>query len=206
LRLFEEVRRNIVRYVGAFRLDAEQAYCREDAPDTKLEMRSVLVFKLWPLDGAPAVPPKAPVVSHRTVPLEAHLTETFTANPATGQTNAERRESACVTRYGSWLAGQGHTVVRNEIRLPGQARALYSDLFDQTEGELVEAKGSASREHVRLALGQVLDYARYVEHRSLGVLLPVRPADDLVELLADHSVHCIYETTRGDFERSSTPK
>ena len=48
---------------------------------------------------------------------------------------------------------------------------------------LYEAKGSAERMSIRLALGQVLDYGRYVEGSRLAILLPEAPAADLVELL-----------------------
>lgn len=203
IRVFKEVRRSVVAYLGEFRLDEEQPYYRADAPAEDGEMRSVLVFRLWPVNGGPSTrPTETKPGGSRTVPLETHLTETFIANPASGQTNCERREAALVGRYGDWLTKRGHSAVRNEIFLPGQTRALYTDVYDETAGELIEAKGSATRENVRLALGQVLDYARYVEHQGLGVLLPVRPADDLVQLLSNHGIDCIYETHAGQFDRA----
>jgi hypothetical protein len=139
------------------------------------------------------------------VPLEQNMTETFVANPATGRTDAERREAALVERYATWLRNRGHEAARQCIRLPGASRALYTDLFDLTMSEVVEAKGSASRDHVRLALGQILDYARYVAHQRRSVLLPVRPAEDLIELLGSHGVSCIYEASLGVFEREDAP-
>jgi hypothetical protein len=62
-----------------------------------------------------------------------------------------------------------------------------------------EAKGSAERLSVRLALGQVFDYGRYVEGSRLAVLLPEAPAADLVELLEAHGVGCVVETTPDNF-------
>lgn len=121
--------------------------------------------------------------SSRSIPLEEHATAAFVSNPAKGPTFAERREAALVERYGRWLAEHGQAATRNEIRLASQPRPLYTDLFNEHTRELVEAKGTATRNQVRLGLGQVLDYARYVEHERLAVLLPVRPAEDLVELL-----------------------
>jgi hypothetical protein len=78
---------------------------------------------------------------------------------------------------------------------------LYADLYDQTDKELIEAKGTATRVDVRLALGQVLDYARFVDHARLAVLLPEHPGADLVSLLADHGVVTIYETSASQFGR-----
>ncbi|MCV6970053.1 hypothetical protein [Mycobacterium bohemicum] len=52
---------------------------------------------------------------------------------------------------------------------------------------------------VRLALGQVLDYGRYVDDSRLAILLPGPPAADLVELLEGYDVGCVVETTPDDF-------
>jgi hypothetical protein len=51
----------------------------------------------------------------------------------------------------------------------------------------------------RLALGQVLDYGRYVKQEvpamRLAVLLPDRPTDNLIELLQDHEIGCVVQTS-----------
>ena len=52
---------------------------------------------------------------------------------------------------------------------------------------------------VRLALGQVLDYGRFVSGSRLAVLLPETPPADLVELLETHDVGCVVETTPNEF-------
>ena len=183
--------------------DDHEPYYRTDAPDTTSEIRSVLVFRLWPVDSG--TPPTSspcdddgPIVSE--IPLEAHNVASFAANPATGPTDVERREAALVQRYSAWIAAQGISTVRNKIRIAG--RPLLTDVFTQQTKELVEAKGSARRDSVRLALGQILDYARYVKPDSLAVLLPVQPPEDMVTLLADYGVHCVYETDPGKFERA----
>ena len=83
--------------------------------------------------------------------------------------------------------------------IPIGATTLYSDLADVTENVLYEAKGSAERMSVRLALGQVLDYGRYVDQSRLAVLLPEAPAADLVELLELHNVGCVVQTNPDNF-------
>ena len=50
-----------------------------------------------------------------------------------------------------------------------------SDLADVTDNVLYEAKGSAERMSLRLAVGQVLDYGHYVDRSRLAVLLPSAP-------------------------------
>ncbi len=47
--------------------------------------------------------------------------------------------------------------------IPAGPGALYSDLADVTEIVLYEAKGSVDPMSVHLALGQVLDYGRFVD-------------------------------------------
>jgi 5-methylcytosine-specific restriction protein A len=84
-------------------------------------------------------------------------------------------------------------------------RPLFSDLFDTTADELYEAKGTATRNAVRLAIGQLFDYQRHLPSRtaSLTVLLPERPADDLIDLLHACKIACVYENGRGIFVRES---
>ena len=83
---------------------------------------------------------------------------------------------------------------------------MLTDIFDATSQELYEAKGSASRPNVRLALGQLLDYKRHipVATMEISVLLPHKPAPDLVALLLENSVNCVWETdVPGQFGRVS---
>lgn len=111
---------------------------------------------------------------------------------------AIQNEARLTERFQRYLERHGRQVMRYRIT-PVGAPPLYSDLADITENTLYEAKGSADRMSVRLALGQVLDYGRYLEDSRLAVLLPGAPAVDLVELLERHSVGCVVETAPGQF-------
>jgi len=205
-RLFKEVKRSTVRYVGEFRLAEDRAYYEEEAKDREQELRKVIVFRLLPVTAltpseadVDEAPPGSPTV--RDVPIEAHVTETFQSEPRREPTTAERREAALVQRYSAWLTAIGTTVTRKEIRVPGLGRGLYTDLYDSTRRELVEAKSSASRHHVRMAIGQLYDYGRHVKHLTRAVLLPTNPGADLLELLHSLGIACVYETETGDFVR-----
>jgi hypothetical protein len=82
---------------------------------------------------------------------------------------------------------RGHEIFRKRIVPPGEARPLFTDLFDATTGTLVEAKGTVERNAIRMAIGQLADYKRFVEDgqpRHLAVLVPSQPRRDLRELLA----------------------
>ncbi|MEV0089723.1 hypothetical protein [Saccharopolyspora sp. NPDC050642] len=205
LRLFKEVRGGFYEYLGIFTLDPDpdKQWYRADALDINEEWRSVIMFRLWPVAAKVA----ASKTSRNTepeeysIPVESHQTEKYVSKPKKGFTVAERSEADLVKRYEAVLRERGGEVTSREIRMPGDTPSIYTDLFDEELGELIEAKSSASRNHVRLALGQILDYARYVKHRSLAVLVPSRPADDLVSLLAAHGVSCIYEASKAKFER-----
>lgn len=210
LRLFHETGRTktngkIVEYVGEFATDSARPYYRADAPDVDGLMRSVVVFRLLPVDRPSEMraTPASDTGEVKDIPIESHQTEAFVIQPKTGPTAAERREAALVQRYEKWLVAKGSKVCRKAIRISGTATHLYTDLFDLSAGELVEAKGTASRNDVRLALGQILDYARFVEHEKRAVLLPVHPGSDLADLLATYQVDCIYEVAGGEFERLS---
>ncbi len=132
------------------------------------------------------------------MPVEAHRTRTFPVRGTTKR-NANRVEAELMKRYREWRAADQHNVIAKGILLPGETRPLRVDLYDVDRSELIEAKGSVDREYVRLALGQVLDYSRYVAHEHLAVLLPTLPKTDLVELLSSHNIRCIYETAEGEF-------
>jgi hypothetical protein len=119
----------------------------------------------------------------------------------------ERREAALVERYAKSLAAENINSNRNKILLPYSTRPYFTDLFDVSRGELIEAKGSASRNHVRLAIGQLCDYSRFVPHRARAVLLPIDPGPDLVQLLHSIQITCIFEIEPNVFVRRepSTP-
>jgi hypothetical protein len=109
-----------------------------------------------------------------------------------------QKEAQLALRFQSYLEKHDRKVKRYRIIPPGSP-ALYSDLADVTENILYEAKGTADRMSVRLALGQILDYGRFVNGSRLAVLLPKAPADDLIELLERHDVGCVVETTPNEF-------
>ncbi|SCL57472.1 hypothetical protein GA0070617_3534 [Micromonospora yangpuensis] len=113
-----------------------------------------------------------------------------------------RPEAELVRRYLDWLVGEsGRVVPRHRISVPGVKGYLYTDIFDAFSFELIEVKSSARRNSVRLAIGQLFDYARFVSYRSLAVLLPARPESDLCILLASLGISCIYENEIGKFVR-----
>ncbi|HEX6943206.1 MAG TPA: hypothetical protein VF128_09790 [Gemmatimonadaceae bacterium] len=79
---------------------------------------------------------------------------------------------------------------------------LYTDLFDKTRGILVESKGAVTRESIRMAIGQLFDYQRFIEPKpGLAVLLPTLPRDDLLDLLRGLRITVIHRDGDAFLER-----
>lgn len=179
-------------YIGKFTL-ADPPYYTADAPDRNGEVRSVLVFRLVPEGDALHDPSdEAPdSVGPEELPLEAANVEAYVQARPDEPPVAVRREAELVRGYLEWLKTQGRETVRHRIPIP-EGGHLFTDAYDKTTEELIEAKASAARVHVRAGLGQVLDYSRYLDHKRRSLLLPQRPSEDLVELLHTYKVGVIW--------------
>ncbi|MCQ8834993.1 restriction endonuclease [Streptomyces malaysiensis] len=188
LHLFDSVARGVVAYMGEFTLATDTPWYYQDAPDAQDEIRSVIMFRLKPVgtvaklgENLAFTPRSEDVVED--VAVEKHQTERMLVSSKTQEREAERREAPLVTAYRDYLLQRGHTVTRKKIIPAGEVRPLYTDLFDTTDHVLIEAKGSVAREAVRMAIGQLYDYRRYITPApSLAVLLPSRPRRDLIDL------------------------
>jgi 5-methylcytosine-specific restriction protein A len=196
------------RYVGQFELDTEVPYITRTAPGEDGVPRKVFVFRLLPvgevvtdaaqpsvIDGVAAAS-SAETVSVEAVP-EAVVKSERAEFERTGSVTAEQKEASLTARFRVYLESHGREVKRYKITTP--VGVFFTDTADVTAGVLYEAKGTAERMSVRLALGQVLDYGRFVPDQQLAVLLPSPPSADLVELLESHNVGCVVETTLGQF-------
>ncbi|KOV27084.1 restriction endonuclease [Streptomyces sp. XY413] len=211
LRLFRGVASGVCEYMGEFGLDADRPWYLTDAPETNDgPIRSVIMFRLRPVHAAPTVGVQLPNTPPATlavdeVDVEQHYTERALVDPSREPYEAERREAVLVRDYAEYLRLQGHDVVRHRITPPGELKPLYTDIFDRTADLLIEAKGSITRESIRMALGQLLDYRRHLEPRpALAVLVPSRPRQDLIDLCADVRVAVIW--LDGDTYQSTAPR
>jgi hypothetical protein len=211
LRLFKGVGSSNVKYLGEYRLDERQPHYGGESSDKRGDLRKVIVFRLRSVDSPPKLDKPMPAGEPRVddIDLADDTATTVTVNPSGESKEAELRETKLVRRYVKWLKHQGHESTGKRISLSTPGLHLTVDLYDKTRDELIEAKSSAARPYVRLALGQVLDYSRFVSSaKQLAVLLPTRPVDDLVELLLSHGITCIYEDegAEGQFHREEPAK
>lgn len=194
-------------YLGEFELDSANPYSIEDGIGTDGVMRTVFVFHLRPVgdvlrrdqDVSPKNAKPSSAASATEVPLEDHKTKTFVQTSGEAVI-AEKREQELVAAFQSVLESRGSKVNRFKILPPGSTSPLFTDIHDATNGVLYEAKADATRGSVRGGLGQLLDYRRYVNGKHCRLLLPAKPADDLLELLGEHGIAVLWrDTENGPF-------
>ncbi|HXM87137.1 MAG TPA: hypothetical protein VN889_05850, partial [Solirubrobacteraceae bacterium] len=195
------------RYIGEFEIDRANPYSLHEAPDTNGENRTVFVFRLRPVSEAlrrdsdeSAVSDAEPEGFAALVAVEENVGTSFEVAPREG-TTATRREGELVDRYMTW-AGSAHVFGRWKLRAPDELSPLLTDIYDETENILYEAKATATRAAIRMAIGQLLDYRRHIDRRGvrLAILLPHRPSKDLVELTTGLGITVVAEDDRGGFE------
>jgi hypothetical protein len=88
-------------------------------------------------------------------------------------TKARKNEARLLIGYQRWLKRHGRNLVS---AIHGK---LQCDGFERARCNLIEAKSSTSREHIRMAVGQLLDYAYQIGRKfgkpNLAILLPREP-------------------------------
>ncbi|MDR6219214.1 hypothetical protein [Deinococcus soli (ex Cha et al. 2016)] len=205
-----------VKFIGEFTLATDHPYYWTDAPETGGgPLRSVVVFRLKPTDpvsaqaalpfktnfiptafpAADTAQPSAQAVKE--ISLEVQTTEKTVLQPQSEEIEMERREHKLVLEYGRFLQAKGHKVTRHQILPDGEAKPLFTDAYDVDDDVLIEAKGTVTREAIRMALGQLMDYQRYVRANYLAVLLPSKPRPDLLALIKSQGVQTIWPTDDG---------
>lgn len=209
LRLFQGARGTVI-YLGEFEVYGEDPWYEADAPESGGgPLRRVIVFRLKPLDTAPQ-PPQTKLArllddakttgaedQVQDLPLEQQLTERSFVNPAQEPYEAERKEASLVQSLGDYLRGKGHSVGRHQMLPQGETRPLFTDLYDKDLKLLVEAKGSVTRENMRMAIGQLADYGRFLPEAARAILVPTEPRADLITLAHSQDIVVIWPIKSG---------
>ncbi|QAY72989.1 hypothetical protein ET445_06165 [Agromyces protaetiae] len=191
------------RYVGEFVLDPALPYERMPALDKKGALRTVLVFRLLPVSVVPAwiadIVGRAQMPSDprsQQVPIEINSTQFFETAGSKGAL-AVRKESQLVDDFVS--SQPDHVFSRWAITLPSEHTRLLTDIYDEGDRTLYEAKALSGRSDVRMAVGQLYDYKRHVAVDGLqcSVLLPERPSNDLRDLIQSAGLGVAYRESSG---------
>jgi 5-methylcytosine-specific restriction protein A len=108
-----------------------------------------------------------------------------------------RAEAQLVALYRSFLGAHTHRI---------RTAAGVTDLVHASDDgvEVVEAKATSSREAVRLAIGQIMDYVRYIpQARAMSILVPDAPTGDLIDLANRLGIDVIHGDEHSGFRRKA---
>lgn len=196
----------IHEYLGQFALDADSPWHPETVPDQNGDPRTVVVFNLVRVEGAY----ERATSNHVDADAPAPLTTTATIDPeaanrtaferaAVDPVTAERRERRLEDQLIAWLSDQGYEPKRQRIRIAGERASLYTDTWIPETRTLFEVKGDATRNDVRMAVAQLLDYRRHVDPppNNATVVVPIAPTDDVQAFVREVGLSLAVFDTRG---------
>jgi hypothetical protein len=134
-------------------------------------------------------------------PKHHQLDYIFRSKPQIKQ--AEKDEERLVRDYRRWLERQ-----ERECRAARYGR-LQCDVSEEQHRNLIEAKSSVRREYIRMAVGQLLDYAFHIgkkfPHPNLAILLPRKPDPDSIDWLPRLNISVIWRE-KGVFRDNANGK
>ncbi len=200
-----ESSKGLCTYIGRFAL-GEPPYFEKLAPDIQGgNLRKVFVFNLIPLSTSLKINSDSP--SSAEVTGEDHTWAPPSFAPIEkGVIRSEKSvidliEHKLQSEFGQYLIAQGHTPLNHTFQILNSKGFLKPDFWVPDLKLVIEAKPSSAREYVRLAIGQVLDYANLARLEGVSIspaiLLPNMPAKDLVTLLSSLEITLIVKSGIG---------
>lgn len=195
-------------YIGEYTL-GEPSYRIERALDRERNERDVIVFNLVPVSEEAPIP----VARKRRAETVVVSSASLDASPwrPSGETTINvpaiegiptdrtitRKEMKLQNAYGNWLIAQNKIVENLPFRLASGV-VVRPDLYNKSDGQIIEAKKSNGREYVRTAIGQVLDYQynlkklKNIDTKPV-ILLPACPEQDLVDLCSNLGIGVVFQ-------------
>ena len=200
LRLFQSTDQiGYVQYLGEFELGNKEPFYHV-GPDRNGTQRKILVFHLIPVGvtkqiNQPSVSSKIGTVTRQEV--EQNTSQTHERTMPETKTTATRFEGQLQKRYEDFLRNKGFDIGTFKIQVP-ESNTLKLDLVDFTNKKVIEVKAGITRNYVREAIGQVLDYVFQIQRINEEVfkpciLIPGKPSQDLIELIKDLNIELIWE-------------
>jgi hypothetical protein len=112
-----------------------------------------------------------------------------------------RREGGLLQEYAKYVESRGAMVYEKRFPIKGEKAPIRCDLYNESRGQLIEAKGSTLRGAVRMAIGELADYRRFLRNGvKCAVLLPERPSSDIEALLSSQDVSVVWREGRNAFK------
>jgi hypothetical protein len=195
-------------YIGEYTL-GEPSHRIERALDRERNERDVIVFNLVPVSDEASIP----VTRRRRTETAVVSSSSLDASPwrPSGETTINvpaiegvpndrtitRKEMKLQNAYGIWLIAQNKVVENLPFRLASGV-VVRPDLYNKSDGQIIEAKKSNGREYVRTAIGQVLDYQynlkklKNIDTKPV-ILLPACPEQDLVDLCSNLGIGVVFQ-------------
>jgi hypothetical protein len=104
---------------------------------------------------------------------------------------AKKKEFELVNSYREWLEDRQRELGKVNYE------NLQCDAYEVDRGNLIEAKCSTKREYIRMAVGQLLDYA-YLGRKRFGkpkmaILLPKKPDPKSIEWLSELHIGVVWK-------------
>ncbi|MTB02932.1 MAG: hypothetical protein F2929_00035 [Actinobacteria bacterium] len=195
-------------YLGQYIL-GDPTFSVEKAPDVKGHVeRDIFVFKLVPIanymDADLSLHLNGRVEGATTFWVPPTFETILLSDPANSRKQIDRVENKLQAEFGGYLISNGHEVLTHSFSFEGLRGTLKPDFWIPCLGLVVEAKPSNAREFIRLAIGQVLDYANLskLEGNPMipAILVPNRPTADLCSLINDLGITMIFRNRNNQFE------
>ncbi|RWR19955.1 hypothetical protein D8Y23_06835 [Microbacterium enclense] len=210
VRLFR-TRGTLATYVGAF-TTGSPTHTIETIPDADGNPRNGIIFNLLPLNArVDLLPAYGGELESAESPVSYVGTPRAWSPPeftdvivpgmaqAPGERVTSRVEFELQAAFGEWLHTEGTPPARLPLR--AGSTVIEPDMWVPGRNWIVEAKRSTARGHVRMAIGQFLDYAHVARKANLAalpvVLLPGPPEMDLRELMANLGITLVTRTEDG---------
>ena len=202
-----ESNNGVCTYKGQYVLD-DPPYTVEKAPDADGKKdREVFVFKLLPVVIKGELEIASQLKNNVVGIVKIWNPPAYEAVELSGvvvkKSRLERIENELQTQFGKYLIANGHQVNSYDFSFSGLQGKLRPDFWIPCLGLIVEAKPSSTREYVRLAIGQVLDYVNLSKCVGLqtkpAILLPNFPSFDLCTLIEDLGITLISKKNSKEF-------
>ncbi|MFF6772782.1 hypothetical protein ACFY8W_04380 [Streptomyces sp. NPDC012637] len=161
------------------------------------------VFKLRPTETVAHVPGQlAAVCDTQVVSFRSVERADLLCDQSALGTAKLRPENRLVLNFCRHLNRSGHSTLSLQIRHTPNHAPMFTDIWVDSAYLLIEAKVKPDRESVRMALSQLADYTRFLDHPKRAVLLSARPTPDVIALAHSQQSAVIWPTLGGNWVSS----